>query len=151
MDKNVAMDGQWVVLNETLPLPVSAQFCYKLRGILLLGKVWEAQLTLSQRFVCRKFIGESFRNNTHLGCRIGQESWSRIQLQQRPKLILTRSSETCKKPFKDVLNWGEGTGPLYLHNDLSLDVWLPQRSFLNLGWGSTLGGTQLWPTGSQYI
>lgn len=74
MDKNVAMDGQWVVLNEIFPLSVLVQFCYKLRGTLFLDKVWEAQLTLSQRFMCRKFIGESFRNNTSLGCRIGQES-----------------------------------------------------------------------------
>lgn len=130
------MDNEWFSMN--ISLSVSSQFCYKLRGTLLLSKLWEAQVTLSQRsLVCREFIRKSFSNNTRLGCRSGQESWTVIQLQQRPKLILSEALKLAK-PFKDVLNWGEGTGLLYLHINQSLGVWLPPGSLLNLGWGSSL-------------
>lgn len=71
MNKKVAIDRHWVVLSEVFPLCVSVQFCYKLRKTLL----WVRFLgvNLSQRFVYRKFLKETFRSNTCLGSRIGQK------------------------------------------------------------------------------
>lgn len=55
-----------------------------------------------------------------------------IQLQQSPQLI-SQEALKLEKPFRDVLSLGEGRGSLYPHIDESLDMWLPQGSWLDLG------------------